>query len=91
MSKSNPNSTRKQGASASELTTSTGNEIASATGLVTDVRALIDEARETTARVVNSEMAVLYWSIGNRIQRDILGENRAEYGKQILATLSQEL
>jgi predicted nuclease of restriction endonuclease-like (RecB) superfamily len=30
-------------------------------------------------------------SVGDRIHREILGEKRAKYGKQILATLSQEL
>jgi len=33
----------------------------------------------------------LHWQIGNRIRQDILKEKRAEYGKEIVATLSQEL
>lgn len=33
----------------------------------------------------------LYWNIGKKINDHILGNQRAEYGKQILATLSQEL
>ena len=33
----------------------------------------------------------LHWQIGSRIRQDILKENRADYGKEIVATLSQEL
>jgi hypothetical protein len=33
----------------------------------------------------------MYWRIGNRINSEILGNQRAEYGKQIVATLSRQL
>lgn len=59
--------------------------------LLTDVRALIDRARDATARAVNSALVLLYWSVGDRIRRDILKEKRADYGNRILGTLSQEL
>jgi predicted nuclease of restriction endonuclease-like (RecB) superfamily len=59
--------------------------------LLADVRSLIDRARDATARTVNAALVLLYWSIGDRIRRDVLDEKRAEYGEQILATLSQEL
>lgn len=44
-----------------------------------------------TARAVNSALVLLYWSIGDRIRRDILKESRADYGEQIVAALSQQL
>jgi DUF1016 N-terminal domain len=59
--------------------------------LLTDVRILIEQARDATARAVNSALVLLYWSIGERIHRDILKEQRAEYGEQILPTLSAKL
>jgi hypothetical protein len=34
---------------------------------------------------------MLYWEIGGRIRRDILGDARAEYGNQIVSTLSRQL
>jgi len=34
---------------------------------------------------------MLYWQIGNRINTEILKDQRAEYGKQIVATLSRQL
>ena len=65
--------------------------IQSDAGLVADVRSMIEQTREGVARTVNAGMTLLYWRIGKRIQADILGNERAEYGKEILATLSQEL
>jgi predicted nuclease of restriction endonuclease-like (RecB) superfamily len=52
---------------------------------------LIEEARCTVALTVNASMTILYWQIGKRVNEEILKGERAEYGKQILATLSQEL
>ena len=43
------------------------------------------------ARTVNSAMVALYWQIGKRIREDVLHEQRAEYGEQIVATLSGQL
>jgi len=43
------------------------------------------------ARQVNSALAVLYWRVGKRIRQDILKEKRAEYGEEIVATLSTQL
>ena len=45
--------------------------------LLGDVRALIEAAREQTARAVNSALVSLYWHIGTRIRQDILREKRA--------------
>ena len=59
--------------------------------LAADLRTLIEEARLRVARTVNAELVVLYWEIGTRIRRDILGAARAEYGNQIVSTLSRQL
>jgi len=40
---------------------------------------------------VNSALVLLYWRVGQRIRQDIVKEKRAEYGEQIVATLSQQL
>lgn len=65
--------------------------IRSEAGLVADVRSMIEQTRESVARTVNAGMTLLYWRIGRRIQTEVLQDERAEYGKEILATLSQEL
>lgn len=61
------------------------------TGLLRDLRTLIAEARRDVARQVNSALVLLYWRVGQRILRDILKEKRAEYGEQIVPTLSAQL
>jgi predicted nuclease of restriction endonuclease-like (RecB) superfamily len=60
-------------------------------GLLADVRELIHAARAQTAQAINAGLTLLYWQIGQRIRRDILREQRAEYGEKIVATLSQQL
>ena len=43
------------------------------------------------AQAVNAGLTKLYREIGKHIHQEILNGDRADYGKQILATLSQEL
>jgi predicted nuclease of restriction endonuclease-like (RecB) superfamily len=59
--------------------------------LVTEIKQLIEQSRRKVAVAVNSEISMLYWHIGKRINSDVLNHKRAEYGKQIIATLSQHL
>jgi predicted nuclease of restriction endonuclease-like (RecB) superfamily len=59
--------------------------------LIGDIRSLIETARHNVAVTVNAGLTILYWQIGSRIRRDILKEKRADYGKEIVATLSRQL
>ena len=59
--------------------------------LLADIRALIDEARGQVAQAVNAGLVTLYWHIGRRIRQEILGEQRAAYGEQIVNSLSAQL
>lgn len=59
--------------------------------LLTDVRALIDAARGQVAQAVNAGLVALYWHVGKRIREEILGEERAAYGEQIVTALSGQL
>ena len=59
--------------------------------LLGDIRSLIKTARERTAQAVNAGLVALYWSIGTRIGRDILGGKRAEYGEEIVSALGRQL
>jgi hypothetical protein len=59
--------------------------------LLRDLRRIIAEARGTVAQVVNSALVQLYWHVGTRIRSDILQNQRAEYGEEILSTLSAKL
>ena len=59
--------------------------------LITDLHTLINEARNKVALIVNTEITLLYWHIGKRINEEVLGNQRAEYGKQIVSTVSRQL
>jgi len=56
-----------------------------------EIYAMIEASRRRTIRSVNSEMTMLYWKIGQRINEELLRHDRAEYGKAIVATLSPQL
>jgi len=59
--------------------------------LLNEIRILIEDARRQTAAAVNVGLTALYWRIGKRILREVLGNKRAKYGDQIVATLSRQL
>jgi hypothetical protein len=59
--------------------------------LLKDLRDLIASAREEVAQSVNSSLVMLYWKVGQRIRKEVLEEKRAEYGEEIVATLSRQL
>jgi hypothetical protein len=55
------------------------------------VRSLINQARATVAATVNTGLTMLYWHIGQRINMENLQNQRADYGEEIVATLSRQL
>ncbi len=65
--------------------------IQSPAGLAADVRSMIDQTRSTIASVANAGLTLLYWRIGKRIDSEVLGSGRADYGDEIVATLSRQL
>ena len=62
-----------------------------ADALLHDLRHLIEETRSTVATTVNAALTMLYWRVGKRINKEILQGERADYGQEIVATLSQQL
>lgn len=59
--------------------------------LMTDLRQIIDEARIHVASTANYELTMMYWHIGERINRVVLGNERATYGKQIVPQVATQL
>lgn len=59
--------------------------------LYDDVCKLIEEARSFLAQKTNSTLTLMYWKIGERINSDLLDNQRAEYGKQIVSQLATKL
>ena len=60
--------------------------------LFSQVVALLQNARQQVLRTVNSTMVYTYFEIGRMIvEEEQNGKERAEYGKQILKGLSEQL
>ena len=65
--------------------------IQSDNGLLADIRSMVEQTRTAVARIVNSGMTLLYWRGGRRISMEALGNKRADYGHEIVSTMSQKL
>jgi len=59
--------------------------------LLGDLRKMIEEARAAVANTVNAGLTMLYWRIGGRVGQEILKGKRAEYGEEIVSTVSRQL
>jgi len=59
--------------------------------LLHEVVSLIETTKVKVVSHANSSLTVLFWHIGKRLLEDKLQNTRAEYGKQIVVTLSREL
>lgn len=59
--------------------------------LVSELSQLIEQGKQQVAVQVNSAMTMVFWQVGKRINEEILEKERAEYGKNIVATVSSQL
>ena len=59
--------------------------------LFKELSQLIEQSQQQVVAQANSTLTLLFWHIGNRINKKILQNKRADYGKQIVATLSTQL
>jgi predicted nuclease of restriction endonuclease-like (RecB) superfamily len=59
--------------------------------IANDIKLLIEQSRQNVALAVNAEITLLYWKVGKRINDEVLGNERAEYGTQVVQTLSTQL
>lgn len=59
--------------------------------ILSEIRSIIENTRNQVAVTVNSAMTMLYWHIGDCINREVLGCQRAEYGKRIIENISKHL
>ena len=60
--------------------------------MISDIEALVNASKNELARSINKVMTITYWSIGKYIvefEQD--GNAKAEYGKNLLSTISKEL
>ena len=69
----------------------TKNTVPELTQLSREVKELILESRSQVTVAINVTLTMLYWQIGKRVNEEVLKGERAEYGKQIVSTLSGQL
>lgn len=67
------------------------NIVLSEKSLLKELSQLIELSQQQLVAKANSTLTMLFWHIGNRINENILQNKRADYGKQIVVTLSREL
>lgn len=64
----------------------------SADKLFERVIAILEDVRINVVRSVNNNMVIAYWHVGRGIVKELQkGEERAEYGTQLVETLSEKL
>ena len=56
-----------------------------------ELRTLIAASRQRLAGTVNAELTRLYWTVGQRLRTEVLGDTRANYGAKLLEQLGQQL
>ncbi|MBD0333666.1 MAG: DUF1016 domain-containing protein [Chitinophagaceae bacterium] len=59
--------------------------------LIQDLIGFIEQSRQQLAMTVNTAMSDLYWHIGSRIKSEVLGNEKAAYGKAVIKNVSQQL
>jgi predicted nuclease of restriction endonuclease-like (RecB) superfamily len=60
-------------------------------GLLEYLGQLIEQARHVASSQVNATLTMRNWLIGRAINTNILGHDRADYGKQIVVSLARQL
>ena len=59
--------------------------------LFEQIKNLIEQTKNNVAVAVNSSLTMMYCNIGKLINDEVLQNKRAEYDKEIVATVSQQL
>ena len=65
---------------------------ANSNSLYSEIKKILEDARQSAYRSVNFAMVLAYWEIGKRIvEHEQLGKERAGYGEALLKELSKKL
>ena len=59
--------------------------------LARDIGQMIEETRRQVVQTANAALTTLHWQVGARIRQDVLDEQRAGYGAQIVSALGRQL
>lgn len=60
-------------------------------GLIGEIKSLIEQGRNQAVAAVNSALTITYWHVGRRINEELLGGKRAEYGKKVVEQIAEIL
>lgn len=52
---------------------------------------LIEQGKQNLARQVNQTMTLVYWQVGKHINQEVLQEQRAAYGQEVIERLAKQL
>lgn len=59
---------------------------------IQEIKQIITQARQKAYAAINSAIVEAYWQMGKRVvEQEQLGKDRADYGSQLLKSLSKEL
>lgn len=67
------------------------NSLQDFTSLYNELSLLIEQSQHQVVVQTNSILTLLFWQIGFKINNEILNNNRADYGKKIVPTVSGQL
>jgi len=59
--------------------------------LFKELAQIIERGKKKVTSQVNNTMTMVYWYVGKRINEEVIKNERAEYGKQIVTTVSTQL
>jgi predicted nuclease of restriction endonuclease-like (RecB) superfamily len=60
--------------------------------IISEIKSIITDAKDTAIRAVDNQRTVMYWHIGKRIfEEEQQGKDRADYGNYLIKFLSEQL
>ena len=59
--------------------------------LILDITQIIENSKNNIQRLVNAELVLMYWNVGKKVKDEILKNERAEYGKELIPSISKIL
>ena len=59
--------------------------------LFNDLKDIIEQGKQQVNKQVNSTLTLVYWQVGHRVNKELLKNKRAEYGKEIISQIATNL
>ena len=59
--------------------------------LFNDLKIIIEQGKQQVVAQVNSTLTLVYWQVGHRVNSELLKNERAEYGKEVVVKVATQL